>query len=223
MKNRRGSFLLIQSRPERWEGPLLFVSAVGSATHQPGGRANSEQLKPARGPSAAHSRRRTPLGRGRGPPWPRLGPGPPGEGWGKPTLRLRAPRGSWGRTAVAPFKITSNAQGWTIGLMDLGVFWSQRCARSFGEWLRTKPGKAEARMAVGEGGAPHAVLAHAGPGSGSGGARAPPLQLARLVPPWAAWGGVWAVSAVVGSPAPRAAPALCPQMLSPSRCEAVSS
>lgn len=190
MKNRRGSFLLIQSGLERWEGPLLFVSAVGSATHQPGGRANSEQLKPARGPSAAHSLRRTPLGRGRGPPWPRLGPGPPGGG-GKPTLRLRAPRGSWGRTAVAPFKITSNAQGWTIGLMDLGVFWSQRCARSFGEWLRTKPGKAEARMAVGEGGAPHAVLAHAGPGSG--GARAPPLQLARLVPPWAAWGGVWAV------------------------------
>lgn len=162
-----------------------------------------------------------PLGLGRGPPPPRLGPGPPGWGWGKPTLRLRAPRGSWGRTAVAPLKITSNAQGWTIGLMDLGVFWSQRCARSFGEWLRTKPGKAEARMAVGEGGAPHAVLAHAGPGSG--GARAPPLQLAPLVPPWAPWGGVWAVSGVVGSPAPRAAPALCPQMLSPSRCEAVSS
>lgn len=157
-----------------------------------------------------------------GPPVAQAGPRAPGGG-GKPTLRLRAPRGGWGRTAVAPFKITSNAQGWTIGLMDLGVFWSQRCARSFGEWLRTKPGKAEARMAVGEGGAPHAVLAHAGPGSGSGGARAPPLQLARLVPPWAAWGGVWAVSAVVGSPAPRAAPALCPQMLSPSRCEAVSS
>lgn len=135
-------------------GPAALRICRGVRNAPARGRANSEQLKPARGPSAAHSRRRTPLGRGRGPPWPRLGPGPPGWGWGKPTLRLRAPRGSWGRTAVAPFKITSNAQGWTIGLMDLGVFWSQRCARSFGEWLRTKPGKAEARMAVGEGGAP---------------------------------------------------------------------
>lgn len=120
MKNRRGTFLLIQSGLERWKSLLLLVSATGSTTGHPGARANPEQLKPARGPAAARSRAAQAPRAWQGAAVVQAGPRAPGGG--KVTLWLRVPPGSGRRRAVAPFKITSNAQGWTMGLMDLGVF-----------------------------------------------------------------------------------------------------
>lgn len=148
MKNRRGTFLLIWNRLEKWKS-----SAAISICHRvlwlghPVGWL-TKQLKPVRchsgRPAALQSQ--TP---GNGRTWlpPCHTEGFSGHGW------VTAPAPCWGRweawirCALMWFKTTPNAQGWTTGLINFRFLWFQRGVRVFGDWnLEQSWGKTKAPL-----------------------------------------------------------------------------